>query len=141
MERARNRAAAYQVRDRAAINQRARERRRRVRQRVIAKYGGCCQCCGEAEYAFLVIDHVLDDGHTDRKRFANSQGFYSYLNKRRRMARYQILCCNCNSAKSFHGGCPHTKMPAPIPVMEPQPAQINFIIPEQPSTCDLQTIH
>jgi hypothetical protein len=33
------------------------------------------------------------------------------------MKKYQILCHNCNSARSFYGGCPHLTMQAPIPVV------------------------
>lgn len=125
LSKARTRATEYSLENRERIRRRARERTRRVRERVIAKYGGKCQCpgCGISQYEFLAIDHVNGGGCRERrkKRFYNSQAFYNYLDKHQKLAKYQILCHNCNSAKSFYGGCPHitgTMSPAPLVILD-----------------------
>lgn len=78
------------------------------RARVLAAYGGKCQCCGETEPAFLVIDHVEGGGNAHRRaeNFGGSPGYYRWLEKNSYPTGFQALCQNCNFAKS-HGGCPH----------------------------------
>ena len=72
-----------------------------------------CACCGESHVVFLALDHVNNDGNKQRKEWfgknsRSGRGTYERLkaggwpNK----DHYQILCWNCNWAKS-HGGCPH----------------------------------
>lgn len=98
----------------------ARERTRRVRERVIAKYDGNCQCagCGISQYEFLAIDHVNGGGcKARRKKSYNAQAFYNYLDRHKRSSKYQILCHNCNSAKAYYGGCPHLRAQSPIPLV------------------------
>ena len=79
-----------------------------IRQRVFNGYGGKCSCCGETERAFLSIDHVNNDGAKERREKTGGYGFLSRIVKENFPPRYQILCFNCNWAKS-HGGCPHIK--------------------------------
>ena len=83
-----------------------------------------------------MIDHVKGGGTKERreKKFHNVQAFYSFLDTHKKSPKYQILCNNCNAAKAFYGGCPHAKMPAPIPVVvtytgkiEMQPAPSIFM--------------
>jgi hypothetical protein len=61
--------AAYKLRIGDLLRRKARERTRRVRERVIAKYGGKCQCpgCGISQYEWLVIDHVNGGGCKERR--------------------------------------------------------------------------
>lgn len=78
---------------------------------VLSHYGGNppkCACCGEAETIFLTIDHINDDGAKHRKRIKSKAGygFYRWLIKNNFPKGYQVLCFNCNYAKS-QGGCPH----------------------------------
>ena len=84
-------------------NQWAAERRRGV----IEHYGGKCSCCGESEYAFLAIDHKLDNGSTERRKYKGA--LWKLAIKRGLPNDYQILCHNCNLAKSIYGSCPHQK--------------------------------
>lgn len=83
---------------------------RAFRTKVLNQYGHACACCGESTYEFLTIDHVHNDGHLDRK-----QGFRGPKLLRKIVAEnypdhYQILCYNCNGAKSTcPNGCPHLK--------------------------------
>lgn len=80
------------------------EHRIRLRKEVLSRYGNMCACCGEKESRFLCIDHVFGGGNLDRKSF---KGPLYYRIKREGFPKeYQVLCHNCNWAKS-HGGCPH----------------------------------
>lgn len=86
----------------------AEERNRRLRasyakakQESIAVYGGSCSC-GETNPAFLVIDHINDDGATDRRNWKNrSATIHSWLKKNNFPDGYQILCANCNHRKEM----------------------------------------
>lgn len=90
------------------------KKNREIRAEVLAKYGGKCACCGEAEPLFLQLDHILGDGHSERRmvlsgKSNNPYTFYRYV-KRRGFPkdRYQLLCANCNWGKAVNGGtCPH----------------------------------
>lgn len=111
----------------ADLNKRARDReysrrsRRKIREKVIARYGGRCACCGEVRFGFLTIDHMLNNGAAERVAYQRKMGwklksggrgvppdalYREYLNGPRR-ADLQVLCYNCNCAKQYHGGCPH----------------------------------
>lgn len=84
---------------------------RRWRASALAAYGGVCQCCREARMVFLVIDHVAGGGNEHRRSISNgrmggSYAFYRWLNTNKFPPGFQVLCHNCNFAKS-HGGCPH----------------------------------
>lgn len=93
----------------------AREGHQRRRGEVLQAYGGACTCCGETEQAFLTVDHVNGGGNEHRRSLGNgrivgSSNFYRWLVKNQFPAGFQILCHNCNFAKSHNpGGCPHAK--------------------------------
>jgi len=76
-------------------------------------YGGECVCCGEKEPRFFELDHIFSDGHKEKKKTASGNPWRPtsvVIWRRHRVAdraRFQILCSNCNSAKSQHGNCPH----------------------------------
>lgn len=77
-----------------------------IRSTVIAKYGGCCNCCGETHERFLTLDHVNNDGHLERRKgnYVNYKTIYfNGVNER-----FQVLCWNCNMGKAVNKGvCPH----------------------------------
>ena len=78
---------------------------------IIDIYGGKCTCCDETTYEFLTIDHINDNGASHRREIKNSGGtaFYIWLREHNYPKdNYQLLCMNCNFAKS-HGGCTHQK--------------------------------
>ena len=91
-------------------NQKALLKRRKLRKDIIQAYGGKCVCCGEAEEAFLVIDHI-DGGGTKERREPGKGGvaFYWFLKTNCFPEGYQVLCANCNMAKERLEGCPHQK--------------------------------
>ena len=87
---------------------------RRRRAEAIEAYGGACKCCGESEPAFLTIDHIDGGGNAHRRTLtadgsiAGSSNFYRWLKNQGWPEGFQLLCHNCNFAKS-HGGCPHAR--------------------------------
>lgn len=86
--------------------------RRKIKDAVFAAYGGyVCACCGVAEPMFLQVDHIHRDGQALRKEQGLGSSLYRWLRMRGFPAGYQILCANCNHARSRHdnpsGTCPH----------------------------------
>ncbi len=94
---------------------RARRRRisyRKLKDEVIAAYGGKCACCGEDTREFLVLDHVNGGGNKHRLSYgARNASLYIYREVRRNgyPGGFQVLCANCNLAKERAGGCPHQR--------------------------------
>lgn len=82
---------------------------------VISHYSrgaNACACCGDGNFIFLGIDHV--NGKTWSGRRPNEEGgggLYRRLIRQGYPAGYQVLCFNCNYAKS-QGGCPHQHVKA-----------------------------
>ena len=79
----------------------------------------CCRCCGENEHiAFLDLDHVdgkkamesnielVKKGYSSKLR---SQKLFHWIINNDFPDGFQVLCKNCNGAKSLLGKCPHQK--------------------------------
>jgi len=83
---------------------------------VFNAYGGCkCACSGclESNIKFLTIDHINNNGTSERKNFGSGGIFYKYLIKNNYPAGYQVLCYNCNCGRGANGGiCPHVELDA-----------------------------
>lgn len=82
----------------------------RIKTEVLSVYGGRCVCCGETELVFLSIDHMNGGGTKHRsadKGKLLGVKFYYMLKREGFPPGYQVLCFNCNFAKSQAGGCPH----------------------------------
>ncbi len=91
---------------------RTRNYNRKLREELIAAYGGCCECCGEDHFEFLTLDHTNGNGAEEkRKLFGNARSgthFFQYLKKHGYPKDgYRLLCFNCNCARGFYGFCPH----------------------------------
>ena len=86
-----------------------RKQQAKVRAEVRSHYGNKCVCCGEDEPAFLAIDHINGGGNAHRRKLGMPSGtqFYLWLRRNNFPEGFQILCFNCNFAKSAHGQCPH----------------------------------
>ena len=70
----------------------------------------CCRCCDEHEFLiFLTIDHITNRKNTTHKKSLVGRSMYRYLQKEGYPSGYQVLCWNCNSAKSDSGICPHKR--------------------------------
>lgn len=80
---------------------------------MLAHYGSCCACCGEAEPKFLVVDHINNDGARHReeigqgaRKIGSGSVMHAWLVANDFPDGFQLLCANCNMAKQ-NGGCPH----------------------------------
>lgn len=81
----------------------------KVRDDVLCHYGGKCVCCGESNFAFLVVDHINGGGVKHRNKLKRwGTGFLSWVKQNNYPEYLQILCANCNMAKAHLGKCPHT---------------------------------
>lgn len=79
-----------------------------LRNEVLNAYGNACACCGETEPCFLAVDHIFNDGAKHRQNIGRN--LYRWLrNNNFPKDRFQLLCHNCNAAKSLYGICPHQK--------------------------------
>ena len=77
--------------------------------KVLAHYSNgalTCACCADPTYEFLSIDHVLGGG-TQHRKSLGSKYIYNWLIQNKFPAGYQVLCHNCNMAKTFYKQCPH----------------------------------
>lgn len=94
----------------AALSERARQRRRAVRERVFAHYGRECASCREAQYEFLALDHIDGGGSAHRALLGQNgrgQSFYIWIIKQGFPVGYRTLCHNCNAVLGLYGYCPH----------------------------------
>jgi hypothetical protein len=85
----------------------------RIKSEVIDAYGGKCGCCGEAERAFLTIDHSNDDGASHRKLIGGGgDKMYRWLKKHGfPQEGFALMCFNCNLGRRVNGGvCPHQQL-------------------------------
>lgn len=105
--------------------QRGRLYSRLLKDDLIAAYGGCCSCCGEARREFLSIDHVNGDGKAHRAAVSNgrtNRRLYLWF-KRNGYPKdaYRLLCMNCNFSFGHAGYCPHQTDPtfSEPPVLDP----------------------
>lgn len=82
----------------------------RLKQRIIAAYGGQCKCCGEFELPFLSVDHINGGGKKHRQQCGGGSNFYYWLQRNNYPPGFQVLCHNCNHTKGSYGMCPHQKV-------------------------------
>lgn len=88
--------------------ERQRAKARENRSRLIAKYGGKCECCGEDRIEFLCIDHRNGGGGRERARYKTAVALYrELLDTPEVLPQYRVLCHNCNMSLGFYGYCPH----------------------------------
>ena len=90
-------------------NKECRDNARSVKLRILDIYGTSCECCGEAAFEFLSIDHINRDGGKERKLVHGQNFYYSLLKLKEKRADLRVLCMNCNFALGKFGYCPHEK--------------------------------
>ncbi len=91
-------------------NLRDKQGRLKLKQDVFDNYGGICECCGEDEFYFLNIDHILGGGSSrkNRTKLSSGNGLYRWLRQNNYPKdNYRILCYNCNCSRGFYGQCYH----------------------------------
>ncbi len=78
-----------------------------------------CACCGISNYEYLTFDHINGDGNQHRKQGLFGYKMYSWMIDQCFPDGFQVLCFNCNFAKSL-GPCPHRESPSPpiVPISE-----------------------
>ncbi len=85
--------------------------REKLRRELLLAYGGACVCCGEADAAFLNIDHI--GGQVPEREYAGHKlqghGLYQYLRRENWPPGYRVLCSNCNQAVRWGRICPHQR--------------------------------
>ena len=86
----------------------------KINQAFFDHYGRKCACpgCDVTDERFLEIDHINNDGHTQRKHGGATVWKFNTYRKAKRTGQWptdlQILCANCNRGKMRCGGtCPH----------------------------------
>jgi 5-methylcytosine-specific restriction endonuclease McrA len=88
--------------------------REKVRTEVLAHYGGKCACCGENEYEFLTLDHIIPVRHRELAKtgqpILSAHRLVLWLRKNDYPEGFQVLCYNCNHAKGLEGECPHRSL-------------------------------
>lgn len=78
-----------------------------IKEKVLTHYGKECACCGEANVAFLTIDHINEDGYKDRH-IGTGVKLYRWIIKWGYPNTFQTLCIKCNSSKTYNSGvCVH----------------------------------
>lgn len=87
----------------------SKKHREKIRTQVLAHYGNQCQCCQESNPVFLTIDHINNDGASHRKSGVTTSALATWIIKNGFPKEFQILCYNCNIAKSILGSCPHNE--------------------------------
>lgn len=101
----------YYIKNKEEILARHKRRKREIKEEVFKAYGGAfCSCCGETIVEFLTIDHINGNGAEHRKELGKSYTgtrFYYWLMRKNYPPGFQVLCFNCNCAKSILGYCPH----------------------------------
>ncbi len=91
----------------ARYNESKRKKRMEQRRQVISHYGGACVCCDLDDMDVLSIDHVNGGGTAHRKLIGDSSyQMYKWIIENNYPEDFQVLCMNCNLAKS-QGTCPH----------------------------------
>lgn len=76
---------------------------------MLDHYGHKCNCekCPETNEKFLTLDHINNDGKIHHEKVGHTVPVYKDVIKRGFPSTFQILCMNCNWAKSRFGICPH----------------------------------
>ena len=102
-----------------------RAKRKEVREKVFAAYGGYkCVCCGETEPTFLTLDHIDNDGGEFRKKELGNRtmaGYHTYrwLMQNKFPKTVQVMCMNCQHGKLMNNGiCPHQETCNDYPARE-----------------------
>lgn len=78
--------------------------RDKLKEEVVAAYGGKCCHCGINNPVVLCLDHINDDAHIEKELYGlNARGGHKIYGKLKAQGwpkdRFQLLCYNCNAVK------------------------------------------
>lgn len=82
-----------------------------IKNEVFDLLGYKCNCCDENNWTHLTVDHILENGSTERGAKKNGDKYsniYWYIHLTKDINSYQTLCMNCNYSKGNYGFCSHT---------------------------------
>jgi len=99
----------YNEAHRQEIRDKARDERIALKAKVIAAYGGRCNCpgCHVHHAELLTVDHVNGDGSWYRKgKGRSTRDYYRDVLRQGFPPTYQLLCGSCNLAKGDGPACP-----------------------------------
>ena len=97
----------YRRKNKTKLTAGKRNAARSAREEGIKHYGGKCVCCGEANEAFLTMEHI--NGRDKTKRRITGQKAWLDAKWNNWPTDITLLCYNCNCAKGVFGECPHKK--------------------------------
>ena len=109
MRRTKRRQAAYErgkkwyVANRQHVNDNMKGLRLIRRAFILEYYGGKCKCCMESNDKFLAVDHINGGGNKHYRETRTP--LHQWLWQNGCPDGFQILCHNCNMAKSLYGTC------------------------------------
>ena len=83
-------------------------RRRLLKERLFKMYGSKCACCGEANKAFLTLEHKNGNGRSEGR---TQEARWKVAIRANDHSKYEILCFNCNIGRGIYGVCPHIRPP------------------------------
>jgi len=72
---------------------------RKLRRKVLSKYGSVCCTCGFSDHRALQLDHVNGGGTKESKAIGKLGVYRKALRDTEGL--YQLLCANCNWIKRF----------------------------------------
>jgi hypothetical protein len=102
------RSLEYRQKNRDKIREYHKQLRLDLKIKAYNKYGGCkCCWCGEDDILALSIDHINNGGnkHFDAGGYKiRGSRIYTWLKMNNYPNGFQILCLNCNYAKSHNNG-------------------------------------
>lgn len=102
MSQSKEYAKEYRRKNRELINQKARDKCKKVRKEVIEALGGKCLFCGFLDIRALQVDHKYGGGCKEKRKLATNGTVFNEMvldTIRRGDDKYQLLCANCNWIK------------------------------------------
>lgn len=89
------RVTSWRSKNHSILKDKAKSYRSSISEAVLLLLGPTCKFCGETEKEFLTVDHIDDDGNSERQ--------YGSIGWKRRIldgvfdsSKYRVLCQNCN---------------------------------------------
>jgi len=89
----------YNKKNRIKVNETNRKYRQGLKDKIYSNYKPVCNHCGITDLRCLSIDHVNNDGASERKIYGVSVKFFRYIINQGFPDKYQILCMNCQWIK------------------------------------------